>query len=130
MLAGLCTGYTLTGHRIHPAVREGRAHHGDVARSDAHRALPEVGVERFHHRGGEGPSAPHEVGERSISIARLLLGRQDFVIDAQLATSEGAEAREDAAESLLGDCPVTSDVVTIAPALTIGFGGRRCRPRA
>ncbi len=116
---------SIAGHGIHAAVGERRGHHREVRRRDGDRALAAVHVDRLLDVRAQRPRARHQVGERTVAArrSRARTRRRPRRPSARARRTPTGTAGS-ASKRSSGSAPRTSDVVSSAPALTIGFGGR------
>lgn len=90
------------GERVGAAVYQRRVHHGKVVAGHEHGALTEVDRELLLHVAGERSRVVHEIGEGAVAVAGGALGGEHRVVDGQVPAREGAQAYQDAGETLVG----------------------------
>ena len=85
----------LTGDRIHPLVRQGRAHHGEVRASDAQRALLEIGLQDIVRILVDDSEIPQHPADRPVAVPGLAFRAVNLLVDVELAAGAGRQIAGD-----------------------------------
>ena len=96
----------LAGDRIDAAIGERRRHHGEIARGDQDRALPEIDIEHRIDVVLHDTVVAQQAGDGAVAVAGGASPRREHgVVDVELAPGEAAERLADALERAMRPRP-------------------------